>query len=959
MGAVLISTSVLILFVILLRAVCHRYISQRLQYALWLLVALKLLLFPVPHLQSAISFFYLQDLLVSSFAKEADADTQSGSEADSDAGDDGYAVQFEDLSRLREQMQSQSGDGQQAEFQSRGGMWAEFQRQDGQRQDGAQGEHTYSVQSAARSGKTSSDRSALSAIQDIVSGRFWSSGSWLSILLGLTGVIGSVILAVIWVMNNHRFRAYLKKNRKPVTGIDPEQQLFHAKLGVYVAEQLPSPCLFGKAIYITPDCLLDEIKLRHVLAHEVSHARQGDGVWSTIRGICLILYWWHPLVWVAAYLSKQDCELSCDAAALRLLGDGQRQDYGKTLLSLITADTAFKDYLSIATTMTAGKSSLKRRISCIAKKPQVVLPVCVIAVAVAVVGLVSTSTVRRTDDGAAANPQSEIRNPVSGFYLMELSENALSNAADRTLLPDSSLSKTEDRKELSENDRSETTERVELSENNKSEEEFTRMWVSDLYLDCEEKTFSLSVDPLSSYWTHGTYLIKDGYLRAVTDDGRYHYTFEVIDEETLKYMAEESSAPIVIDERQYIPPYDDALFKWSAEKTENLEEAEDFREGEEVREDAPIDEDREMYPDDRERTDAEATIDSADYEEMSGAELKELAEAGMWDGSEILDLYVYDLSRSAKTIDIWSFACKDGDEDYYFRYNIAKGNGEIASDSLALDEKCRYYAREMIGSDHRTEITFDAFADYISERHSLIGHYEIIGAAECTCAVQNGCILSVELKNPYPYITNLSGLNVSYDYLKTLDEKESYTLRGRYEANLSHSVGADGLGEKDIIEVYTRNMSDGVRGMVLIDSGHTPEQGVRGNDLFCLNAHTARAGWTNIYLVNLDGQDYIFQLQIDVRGEEGRCAYYLYSFQEQAGPHLAVAIDDAAALELYGEMYQPSYEKWVDMLQLYLQNAQLLLSTQDGELRVGPGNDSERYRIDVLRDYLVSEHTRY
>lgn len=72
---------------------------------------------------------------------------------------------------------------------------------------------------------------------------------------------------------------------------------------VYVTDTVPSPCLVGlfrQRIYVTPACLEDPARLRHVLAHELTHRRHGDPWWSLVRGICLCLYWFDPLVWWAA-----------------------------------------------------------------------------------------------------------------------------------------------------------------------------------------------------------------------------------------------------------------------------------------------------------------------------------------------------------------------------------------------------------------------------------------------------------------------------------------------------------------------------------------------------------------------------------------------------------------------------------------------------------------------------------
>ena len=142
---------------------------------------------------------------------------------------------------------------------------------------------------------------------------------------------------------------------------------------VYLVEEgLPSPCLFGlfrPAIYLTPAALQSPDRLRHVLAHEETHARHLDPLWSLLRAVCLTVYWFDPLVWWAALASRTDCELACDEGALRRLGEAERVPYGRTLLSLIPVRKAPANPLLSATTMTAGKRQLKDRITRVAENP--------------------------------------------------------------------------------------------------------------------------------------------------------------------------------------------------------------------------------------------------------------------------------------------------------------------------------------------------------------------------------------------------------------------------------------------------------------------------------------------------------------------------------------------------------------------------------------------------------------
>ena len=118
---------------------------------------------------------------------------------------------------------------------------------------------------------------------------------------------------------------------------------------------------------LTPASVESPETLRHVLAHETTHARHGDPIWSLLRCVCLAVYWFDPLVWAAAIVSRRDCELACDEGALKRLGEDERIPYGRTLLRLIPVARKPESPMLSATTMTAGKRELKDRVTRIAE----------------------------------------------------------------------------------------------------------------------------------------------------------------------------------------------------------------------------------------------------------------------------------------------------------------------------------------------------------------------------------------------------------------------------------------------------------------------------------------------------------------------------------------------------------------------------------------------------------------
>ena len=106
-----------------------------------------------------------------------------------------------------------------------------------------------------------------------------------------------------------------------------------------------------------------------MLEHELTHYRHLDHIWSVLRSLCLVLHWYNPLVWIAAKVSRADAELACDEGTLKKLGEGQRGDYGRTLISLTCADPV-SDLFLTATTMTGSAGSLRERIRLLMKRPR-------------------------------------------------------------------------------------------------------------------------------------------------------------------------------------------------------------------------------------------------------------------------------------------------------------------------------------------------------------------------------------------------------------------------------------------------------------------------------------------------------------------------------------------------------------------------------------------------------------
>lgn len=224
-------------------------------------------------------------------------------------------------------------------------------------------------------------------------------------LLTAGWIVGSAVAAGFLLYANLSFWQKLRhlRRRYPVE---------NCSLEVYLVDKgLSSPCLFGlfrPAIYLTPAALTSPARLRHVLAHEEAHARHLDHLWTLLRGVCLVIYWFDPLVWLASSAAKTDCELACDESVLARLGEAERVPYGQTLLSLIPVGRAGNPMLT-ATTMAAGKKQLKDRFSRIARKPRQFAAAVLAALLLA--GLVTACSFSGSKAGAPGSGESPDNSP--------------------------------------------------------------------------------------------------------------------------------------------------------------------------------------------------------------------------------------------------------------------------------------------------------------------------------------------------------------------------------------------------------------------------------------------------------------------------------------------------------------------------------------------------------------------
>lgn len=337
MKEILITSSVLIGVVLLTRWLFRGKVSQKLIYAAWLLVALRLLV-PIQFGQSAYSVTTLTEKIES---------------------------QSKPIQQAQEVMDQPIAGPSRAELYQQ--LLDEYiQQNPDHAQPNAAPQITPEVQEQIEVQTNQLVAPTLSEVLTVI---------WIVGMIGMAG----------WFLTTNLVFLYrAKKDSTPLPGSAHN-------IPVRISPNVPTPCLVGfirPVIYLTPASVENEQIKNHVLTHELTHLRHWDHIWAFVRCICLCIYWFDPLVWIAASQSRRDCELACDESALKKLGDDQRIAYGQTLLATVTQSMSPAHLINTATAMNETKKQLKERVSFIVKKPRNILiaAICMVLVAAIAAG---------------------------------------------------------------------------------------------------------------------------------------------------------------------------------------------------------------------------------------------------------------------------------------------------------------------------------------------------------------------------------------------------------------------------------------------------------------------------------------------------------------------------------------------------------------------------------------------
>ena len=102
----------------------------------------------------------------------------------------------------------------------------------------------------------------------------------------------------------------------------------------------PGIAFFGEPVLLVPLSLCgDESRLRFALLHELTHKKRGDHYMTLLLNVLRAVYWFDPVVHFAFSELRSDMESACDSDVLAYIGHEQKRGYLTVILDMFSYDT--------------------------------------------------------------------------------------------------------------------------------------------------------------------------------------------------------------------------------------------------------------------------------------------------------------------------------------------------------------------------------------------------------------------------------------------------------------------------------------------------------------------------------------------------------------------------------------------------------------------------------------------
>ncbi len=111
-----------------------------------------------------------------------------------------------------------------------------------------------------------------------------------------------------------------------------------AGIKIVILDGIDSPALTAgfRPVVIIPQDLAPKSaeRLEFALRHELMHYRRGDHIVCLLLAVLRAVYWFNPVVWLAARQMRMDMETACDSMVVSAMSVERKKSYANTILKM-------------------------------------------------------------------------------------------------------------------------------------------------------------------------------------------------------------------------------------------------------------------------------------------------------------------------------------------------------------------------------------------------------------------------------------------------------------------------------------------------------------------------------------------------------------------------------------------------------------------------------------------------